>query len=164
MVFSVVIFVWVIVVLVGYTRRIAAQKKEAVSSKTIVKMIISIIGVMFLFGLTWLFAILTFSVTGLRETFQILFTVFNSLQGFFIFLFTLNMETLGYWRELLSCAKRKHHPPSQGTNTTAKSSKLQHSKSGFSSSLRGKHTLETSPTKYNDAELEDIDIFCLNQK
>ena len=162
MMFNVVIFVWVIVVLVRYTRRTAAHKKEAVSSKTIVRKVISIIAVMFLFGLTWLFAILTFSVTGLRETFQILFTVFNSLQGFFIFLFVLNMETLGYWKELLSCAKSKHHHPSQGTNTAAK--KLQHSKPGFSSPFGGKHTSETSPTKGNDSELEDIDMLLFEPK
>ena len=38
-------------------------------------------GVLFLFGLTWAFFLFTFS---LRETFQILFTVLNSLQGCFI--------------------------------------------------------------------------------
>ena len=61
------------------------------------------------------------------------------------------METLGYWKELLSCTKSKHRHPSQSTNTAAK--KLQHSKSGFSSPFGGKHTSVTSPTKGNDSEL-----------
>ena len=154
MVFNVVIFIWVIVVLVQYARRTAAQKKEAVSSKTIMHMTVSIAGVMSLFGLTWLLAILTFSVTGLRETFQILFTVFNSLQGFFIFLFVLNMESFGYWRELLSCEKcqsKWRHHNSQGTGTAAK--KLQQNKTDFISPSGGKNASETSPRKEKDFEL-----------
>ena len=105
MVFSVVIFIWIIVILVRHTRGTAARKKEAVSNKTIIRLMISISGVMFLFGLTWLFAILTFSAPGLRETFQALFTVFNSFQGFFIFLFfcVFSKEAREYWKEVLSC-------------------------------------------------------------
>ena len=62
---------------------------------------------MFLFGLTWLFAILTVSVPGLRETFQILFTVFNSFQGFFIFLFlcVFNKDAQESWKATLVCGK-----------------------------------------------------------
>ena len=107
MVVSVVIFIWVIVILVRHTRGTAARKKEAVSSKTIIRLMISISGVMFLFGLTWLFAILTFSAPGLRETFQALFTVFNSFQGFFIFLFfcVFSKEAREYWKEVLSCGR-----------------------------------------------------------
>ena len=66
---------------------------------------ISIGGVMFLFGLTWLFAILTFSAApGFRETFQALFTVSNSFQGFFIFLFfcVFSKEAREHWKEVLS--------------------------------------------------------------
>jgi hypothetical protein len=71
----------------------------------------SISGILFLFGLTWLFFILTFSVSGLRETFQILFTVFNSLQGFFIFIFILFTEGFGYWKAFLSCKKYRSSKP-----------------------------------------------------
>ena len=107
LIFNFVIFIWIIVVLIRHTKGIAARKKESVSNKTILRLIISISGVMFLFGLTWLFAILTFSVTGLRETFQILFTIFNSLQGFFVFLFfcVFNNEAREAWKELLSCKR-----------------------------------------------------------
>ena len=105
MVFNIVVFIWVIVILVRHTRGTAARKKEAVSNKTIIRLMISISGVMFLFGLTWLFAILTFSAPGLRETFQALFTIFNSFQGFFIFLFfcVFSKEAREYWKEVLSC-------------------------------------------------------------
>ena len=70
---------------------------------------------MFLFGLTWLFAILTFSVTGLRETFQILFTLFNSFQGFFIFLFfcAINKEARESWKEMFGSSRQSEllHTP-----------------------------------------------------
>ena len=68
---------------------------------------ISISSVMFLFGLTWFFAILTFSIPGLRETGSILFTIFNSFQGFFIFLFfcVISKEARESWKEFLSCGK-----------------------------------------------------------
>ena len=63
---------------------------------------------MFLFGITWLFAILTFSLPGLRETFQILFTIFNSLQGFFIFLFfcAISKEARESWKELFGSGQQ----------------------------------------------------------
>ena len=81
-------------------------------------MMIGISGVMFLFGLTWLFAIFTFSVPKLklRESFQILFTVFNSLQGFFIFVFfcLFHRDARNSWKGLLLCANsrqsQREHP------------------------------------------------------
>jgi hypothetical protein len=96
---------------------------------------ISVGGVMFLFGLTWLFGILTFSVDGLREAFQILFTIFNSFQGFFIFLFfcAFNKEALESWKELLSCGKytsKLLHPSKAKYNSTAMANKVNQSKSG----------------------------------
>ena len=93
---------------------------------------------MFLFGLTWLFAILTFSVTGLRETFQILFVVFNSFQGFFIFLFVcvLNKEVLESWREFLSCGtyQSKLLHPTSAKVMVAKKYQTNTQKTGFGSS------------------------------
>ena len=140
MVFNLVVFIRVIVVLVQHKRRTAARKNETISSKTIIRMMISVGGVMLLFGLTWLFAILTFSVTGLREVFQLLFTVFNSLQGFFIFLFTLSAEAFGYWRRLLTCGSKR----SRTTSTiTRKSRQTSTGRLGFSSSIGGKGTSGT---------------------
>ena len=109
MVFNMVIFIRIIVVLIQLTRNTAAQRKEPVSKQTIIHLMISISGVMFLFGLTWSFAILTFSVPGLRETGSILFTIFNSFQGFFIFLFTrvISKEARETWKEFLLCGRYK---------------------------------------------------------
>ena len=101
-------------VLIRHKVRKSTQTQEKVSGRLILRMMFSISGVMFLFGLTWLFAILTFSsITGLRETFQLLFTVFNSLQGFFIFIFILNVEALAFWKKVCGCGSKQ--PSSRST-------------------------------------------------
>ena len=116
-------------VLLRHTRSTAARSKEATSKKDAVLMIVRICGVMFLFGLTWLFAILTFSTPGLREIFQILFTVFNSFQGFFIFIFlcVINRDAQESWKHtiigkklsrLLQMTSRSSH---SGGNSTSNS-------------------------------------------
>ena len=99
MLFNLFIFVWVIVVLIRHKRGRVARKQETVSTRTILRMMFSISGVMFLFGLTWLFAILLFTVIELQNVSQYLFTIFNSLQGFFIFAFILNTELSGWIME-----------------------------------------------------------------
>ena len=102
--FNVVILVVVIFVLVKHTfsssRRV---KNDSMDTKTTLRLVFSISGVMFLFGLTWLFGALT--VTGATLAFQILFAVFNSLQGFFIFvLFCIfSRDARELWKETLSC-------------------------------------------------------------
>ena len=107
-------------VLIHHARGKASQKKEATKNKDLVQMMISIGGVMFLFGLTWLFAILTFSAQGLREAFQILFTIFNSFQGFFIFLFfcAINKEARESWKEKFGSGRQSDllHSPYRNSN------------------------------------------------
>ena len=167
MLFNIVVFIWVIVILVRHTRGTAARKKEAVSNKTIIRLMISISGVMFLFGLTWLFAILTFSVTGLREAFQILFTVFNSFQGFFIFLFfcVFNKEAVESWKELVSCGKYKSkvlHPSQVKLSSTAVTKKAKQSKTGSTGltlSSGGKYTSEASRSDYESATLMKGNVY-----
>ena len=108
MVFNIIIFVCVVVVLIRHLRTSAALKKDAVDKKSIIRLMISLGGVMSIFGLTWLFAILTIrSTPALRETFQILFTLFNSLQGFFIFLFlcVIAADAREEWKKIFSCVK-----------------------------------------------------------
>ena len=117
---NLVIFIWVITVVIRHAREKASQTNKAISDKQIVRLTISITGVLFLFGLSWLFFVLIFSVPGLRETFQILFTVFNSLQGFFVFVFILFTEGLDYWKALLSCDKYKSMQASFSWNKCVK--------------------------------------------
>ena len=104
---NVIFFIWVILVIIRHVKETAERTKQTVTNKQILRIMFSISGVLFLFGITWGFFILTFSVSGLRETFQTLFTVFNSLQGFFVFAFILFTEGFGYWKALLSCEKHK---------------------------------------------------------
>ena len=109
---NVVIFVLVIGVLVKHTLDKLDRTKEQMNIKTTIRLFISIAGVMFLFGLTWLFGALT--VTGLKDTtastaFQVLFVICNALQGFFIFFFlcVFNKDARDLWLELLSCGHYK---------------------------------------------------------
>ena len=78
--------------------------------KIAIILFITIAGIMFLFGLTWLFGALT--VTGIRDTkastaFQVLFVICNAFQGFFIFFFlcVFNKDARDLWLELLSCGR-----------------------------------------------------------
>lgn len=102
-VLNIISFICVLVVLLRQVRRKSKTLKRMNSARQITEsakdnkkmgykkavfLMIRISGVMSLFGLSWLFAILTVvSITGLQETFQILFTIFNSFQGCFIFIF-----------------------------------------------------------------------------
>ena len=99
--FNFVIFFIVISVLVRHKR-----KHDRIGKKTVVRLLISITGVMFLFGLTWLFG--AFTVADASFAFQILFVVFNSFQGFFIFLFfcVISKDARELWMETLSCSSK----------------------------------------------------------
>ena len=143
--------------MVRHTRDTAARLNKPVSNKTIGRLMISISGVMFLFGLTWLFAILTFSVTGLRETFQILFVVFNSFQGLFIFLFVciLNKEVIESWREVLSCGRyqSKLLHPTPAKVVAVRRYQANTNSTGFGSSSGGKYNSETLKSGYDSSTL-----------
>ena len=157
MLFNAFIFIRVIIVMVRHTKDTAARLNKPVSNKTIIRLMISIGGVMFLFGLTWLFAVLTFSVTGLRETFQILFVVFNSFQGLFIFLFVcvLNKEVLESWREVLTCGRyqSKLLHPTPAKIVAVRKYQANTNSTGFSSSSGGKYNSETLKSGYNSSTL-----------
>ena len=61
---------------------------------------------MALFGLTWIFGALT--VREASTAFQFLFAIFNSLQGFFIFLFfcVFGREGQKHWLRVLCCGRK----------------------------------------------------------
>lgn len=107
--FNVVLFTCVIVALIrhqvrkGKSNHYESYKaKPKVKSVTVIRLLFSIGGIMAIFGLSWLFAIFTFSVTGIKDVFEILFTIFTSFQGFFIFLFfcVLNKEARDSWKQV----------------------------------------------------------------
>ena len=94
--FNVLMFVLVAKVLIQNAMRKLKDENHNIISKTFV----SIVGVTFLFGLSWIFAACT--VKGIAYAFQILFIIFNSTQGFFLFIFicVLNPEIRQGWFHL----------------------------------------------------------------
>lgn len=149
MVFNVVVFICVVVVLIRHTRNKAARMGESVSRSTIVRLMISIGGVMFLFGLTWLFALLTFND---HSGYQIPFIVFNSFQGLFIFLFicVFNKESIESWKEVLTCGKYQSSllHPSMGMLSAPK-----HTKTG-NTALSSSNGVKTSISVTTKSECE----------
>jgi len=103
------ILIWNIISFVSVTRVMWGSTKP----KTLVKSVhgdISdrirrIFSVVVLFGLTWTFAI--FAINGGGTVFQYLFCIFNSLQGFFIFIFycALHKELKTFWMRTITCRK-----------------------------------------------------------
>ena len=83
------IFVIVMSVLAKQIHKKFANKEHA-NRKTVVRLMISMMVVMALFGLTWVFGALT--VREASTAFQFLCAIFNSLQGFFISLFSVCLE------------------------------------------------------------------------
>ena len=122
--FNIVIFVAVVIVLLRHCRNTSGRTREQMTIATAIRLVISITGVMFLFGLTWLFAALTVSAASL--VFQILFALFNSLQGFFIFLFfcVFSSDARDSWKQVLCCGRYKSgslsHPKVTGDTARQK--------------------------------------------
>ena len=107
--FNSVVFVMVTVVLIKHTRKKLAKenkKRKDVTQGTI-KAIISIVSVMVMFGLSWLFGAL--SISDGAVFFQWPFVIFNTLQGFILFLFScvIGKDARDEWINLLTCNRRK---------------------------------------------------------
>ena len=134
----------VIGVLITHTRNTLEHTKQQMNIKTAIRLLISIAGVMFLFGLTWLFGALT--VTGFGDSrastaFQVLFVILNAFQGFFIFLFfcVFSKDARDAWLELLpcDCNQSKSLRPSQAAKNGA---------SGSNAKIKIAETNLTNPT------------------
>ena len=96
--FNVVMFILAVRVLVIHSMK----KKKSV--KSTIKTMISIVGIMVMFGLTWLFGALT--VREASTAFQYLFVIFNGFQGFFFFIFNCLISKDGreFWTNaIVSC-------------------------------------------------------------
>lgn len=104
-----VLCIVVVVVLIKHTKSTMSRRQQAINRTTTLRLVASIVSIMFLFGLSWLFAALTLTVQELRTTGQILFTVSTSFQGIFIFIFfcILSVEARESWKEFLSCGRYK---------------------------------------------------------
>ena len=98
--FNTIIFVIVMSVLAKQIHKKFAGKGQANQKTAVIRLTISTMGLMALFGLTWTFGILT--VCEISTAFQFLFAIFNSLQGFFIFLFFCVFGKK-FWLQVLCC-------------------------------------------------------------
>ncbi len=100
-----VMFIWTIVIVLRSTKAKLDRTNEKLKPKTVFRVFSSLLGVMILFGLTWLFAAFTFTIEGsdvVRILFQALFVVCASFQGFFIFIFfcVLDQKARKAWTNL----------------------------------------------------------------
>ena len=101
------------------------QKKRA---QGILKALISIVSIMIMFGLSWFFGAL--SIGDGTIVFQWLFVIFNTTQGFMLFLFfcVIGDEARGEWKNLLTCNKyRQKISLTSGPSSTSNS----HSRSTY---------------------------------
>lgn len=126
--FNSTIFVIVTIVLIKHNQK-RYNNSDKAKPQTIVRLIISIMVVMVLFGLMWIFG--AFTIREASTAFQFVFAILNSLQGFFIFLFfcAFRKESRELWLQVLCCRRKitvsthsktkrpKHNAPGRLTET-----------------------------------------------
>ncbi|KAM5180759.1 adhesion G-protein coupled receptor G2 [Mantella aurantiaca] len=114
--------------------RIKKQKQLGYQRKTFLQDIRSVAGITFLLGITWGLGFFSFGPG--KTIIQYLFTIFNSLQGFFIFFFycVAKENVRKQWRRYLCCGRFRLAENSDWSKTTTNKLKKQTSKQGVSSS------------------------------
>ena len=124
--FNLVIFAIIIVVVVKHNvdrnRRLG---RSSMTTKEALKLLIPLTGIMFLFGLTWIFGVLTFnSEPRVSYTVQFLFAFFNAFQGFFIFLFfvVFSGESRDAWNAFF-CQEKTTNSSTSNNKTITTSNK-----------------------------------------
>ncbi|KAA8586985.1 hypothetical protein FQN60_000821 [Etheostoma spectabile] len=132
--FNLVMFVVVLVQLC----RIKRQNPQHLQHRTTMQDLRSVGGITVLLGLTWGFAFFAWGPVNLP--FMYLFTIFNSLQGFFIFVFycAVKENVRKQWRTYLCCGKMRLAENSEWSRTatqkTMKKSSVTRLRSHHSSS------------------------------
>lgn len=127
------------------------------STKEILKLMLSFIGIMSLFGISWIFAVFTFTSKSSGAAFaaQVMFTLFNVFQGFFIFIFfvVLNNDTREAWKNLLTPWKNNRDYSKKGSSSKATLSTTSrgHDKSSKSSHFGKKGTLDHNLKQRNQS-------------
>ncbi|KAF0887379.1 AGRG2 protein, partial [Crocuta crocuta] len=122
-----------IVVLVQLCR-IKKKKQLGAQRKTSIQDLRSVAGLTFLLGITWGFAF--FAWGPVNVTFMYLFAIFNTLQGFFIFIFycVAKENVRKQWRRYLCCGKLRLAENSDWSKTATNGLKKQTVNQGVSSS------------------------------
>ncbi|XP_063811797.1 adhesion G-protein coupled receptor G2 isoform X2 [Pseudophryne corroboree] len=114
--------------------RIKKQKQLGYQRKTTLQDMRSVAGITFLLGITWGLGFFSFGPG--KVAIMYLFTIFNTLQGFFIFLFycVAKENVRKQWRRYLCCGKFRLAENSDWSKTATNKLKKQTSKQGASSS------------------------------
>ena len=104
---NMVLFVLVVRVLIKHSRRKIVKSKDAKKYKGTLKTLISIVSIMAMFGLSWLFG--AFTISSASIVFSWLFVIFNSLQGFVLFLFfcVIGKDAREEWKSVLTCGRSR---------------------------------------------------------
>ena len=135
--FNAVVFVFVIRVLIKHSVRKLEdvdRKKKAIGT---IKTLVSIVSIMLMFGLQWLFG--AFTIAEASEAFQWLFVIFSSLQGFFLFLFfcLLSQDAREEWLNLFSLGVRKKKKRGAFTSNVSQAGRVRNTGSTY---ITSKHS------------------------
>ena len=134
----------------------AAHQNEAqkgqISSKEVCKLLISVAGFMVLLGLPWI--VMVFTVVGVATNvyaafaIQLLFVLFNSFQGFFLFLFfvLISRDAREAWKELVLA----HYQVKAKTRYSAKNSLPSSDKDNIDSKVTYRNAVNTASSQAND--------------
>ncbi|XP_023593023.1 adhesion G-protein coupled receptor G2 [Trichechus manatus latirostris] len=138
-----------IVVLVQLCR-IKRKKQLGAQRKTSIQDLRSVAGLTFLLGITWGFAF--FAWGPVNVTFMYLFAIFNTLQGFFIFIFycVAKENVRKQWRRYLCCGKLRLAENSDWSKTATNGLKKQTVNQGVSSSS---NSLQSNSNSTNSTTL-----------
>ncbi|XP_017532435.2 adhesion G-protein coupled receptor G2 isoform X1 [Manis javanica] len=114
--------------------RIKKKKQLGAQRKTSIQDLRSVAGLTFLLGITWGFAL--FAWGPVNVTFMYLFAIFNTLQGFFIFIFycVAKENVRKQWKRYLCCGKLRLAENSDWSKTATNGLKKQTVNQGVSSS------------------------------
>lgn len=106
--FTLVTFLIASCCILRYSTSRYKETKKASRRRGACRSIFSNLGVMFFFGVTWVFGAFTIRGFGL-DFFKYLFVGFNSLQGFFVFFFfvVFAKQTSDLWLQSCGCKQRK---------------------------------------------------------
>ncbi|XP_052398368.1 adhesion G-protein coupled receptor G2-like [Carassius gibelio] len=126
-------------VVMVHLRRIKRQNPHNNQYRSGLHDLRSIVGLTFLLGLTWAFAFFAWGPVCLAFTYM--FTILNSLQGFFIFIFhcALKENVRKQWRMYLCCGSLRLAENSEWSRTATQNSKnasIGKADSGFHSAPR----------------------------
>ena len=117
-----IIFIWITVIVLRSTKAKLKRTNKKLSPKKAIRLMISLIGIMFTFGITWVSSALTVQFGNnivVRDIFQAMFVIFGAFQGFFIFLFfcMLDKKARHAWKYLFFHKPKSDYTSSSLVNT-----------------------------------------------